>query len=50
MYSAPEFFEFDNADEAQIVDGADPMDEAALREIAYNCPAGAIRVEQVADD
>lgn len=46
--SAPDVFEFDDDEESTVIGGQAPIDASTLREIAFNCPAGAIRVEEVA--
>jgi ferredoxin len=47
VFSDPQVFELDEDDESRVIPGAPPTSEASLREIAYNCPAGAITVESL---
>jgi ferredoxin len=47
VFSAPDVFELDEDDESRVIPGAPPASEPSLREIAYNCPAGAITVESL---
>jgi ferredoxin len=44
VFAAPGVFELDENDESQVIADAEPTSAATLREIAYNCPAGAIVV------